>query len=122
MSLNEDVIGLYEIVRVPDKPTSIRNIIEDGVDESKAWCVKIKKGKWKGIIYSYGKIDFKKGWNSLKVNIESDILFVPEDKRKELKEEEYKEWETLIGKIAINIIYDNEGNFDLKSGKMFINK
>jgi hypothetical protein len=105
--LNPEVEDLYEIFSLPDKP--------------EAWCVKMVKGKWMDIVYTYGKIDIS---NLLTPKIEYEILFMPVRLKGmvDITNEEQREFDILIGKIAMNIIYADAGNFIQKDNKLILNK
>ena len=124
MTINPDVEGLYQIVTVPKTVESIVDNVDSShsLPPNEAWCVKIVDGFFEGIIYTYGKIDFQEKNEQLIVKIEHDILFVPEDKRVELTEEQYREWEQLIGKIAVNIIHDNSDKFKIENNILKLEK
>lgn len=106
--INPDVEGLYELCSLPEN--------------KRAWFVKIIQGPWSGIAYTYGKIDFQKLKGKINVKIVHDILFVPIEKRRELSEDEYKEWEILVGKIAVNIIQKHADKLELSGDKLFLSK
>lgn len=100
--LNPEVEDCYEIISLPDKPES--------------WCIKITEGLFEGVILSYGKVDLQKSGDKLISKIEHDILYVPERmKGKKYTAQQESEYKTLIGKIAMNILYENAG--ELKPSK-----
>lgn len=92
--LNEDVVGLYELVTLHDKP--------------EAWCVKLLDPDWYGIVYTYGKVSLKEEGENLRCSLEYDIIYTPERLvGLEFPDEKRVEFETLLGKIAMNILYDS---------------
>ena len=105
--LNPEVEGFYEVVALPDKP--------------EAWCIKIVKGPWEGIIYTYGEVNLE---NVLTPKIQYEILWAPRRfSEQEFNEEEEKDFHTLLGKIAMNIIYEDAGElFTTESGKFGLKK
>lgn len=106
-TINPDVLEYYEIVSIPDKPES--------------WCVKLIHPKWYGIIYTYGEVSVNEENDSLRCKMEYDILHAPDEILNAEKSDSDKvEFETLIGKIAMNILYDNTKNLkeqDVENGK-----
>lgn len=91
--LNPEVAHLYEVITLPEKP--------------EAWCVRFVDGKWCGITYTYGKIEMIKEGEHLRCRIEHDILFVPKEfEGKKYSLEDKANFEQLIGKIAMNILYE----------------
>tara|TARA_Y100000996_G_C22280379_1_gene543799 strand:+ start:364 stop:678 length:315 start_codon:yes stop_codon:yes gene_type:complete len=71
-------------------------------------CVGIKKGKYHGVVYKYGKVSLGKENDDgyLPFKFEFDIL----DNNLIPKEEFGEEWTTLIGDILVDIIDEQEGN------------
>lgn len=95
-TLNPEVNDFYEIITLPESP--------------EAWCVKLIKGKWKNLIYTYGKIVIKEQNKKLLCKVEHEILYIPENlKGLKFSKKEENEYKTLIGKIAMNILYENDG-------------
>ena len=93
-TINPDVEGLYEIVSLPEKP--------------EAWCVKLIATDWKGVVYTYSRVSLNPNGDQLKCSVEYDVLWVPEEIRKmEMPDERRIEFETMLGKIAMNILYKN---------------
>jgi hypothetical protein len=104
--LNPEVEGMYELVTLPEKP--------------EAWCVKLTQGKFKDVVYTYGKVDVS---NLLTPKIEYEILWSPPVwQNQEVTEEVMKEFNTLIGKIVMNIIYADAGKFVEKDDKLILKK
>jgi 23S rRNA-/tRNA-specific pseudouridylate synthase len=106
--INPEVEGKYEIITIPENP--------------KAWCIKVTDGDWKGIVYTYNKVDLKEEKKKLVVQSECDILFVPEEQRRMLTEEQYNDWEVFKGKILINVMHKHSDLFvvDKESGKVYL--
>ena len=75
-------------------------------------CVGIKKGKYHGVVYKYGKVSLGKenAAGYLPFKFEFDIL----DNNLIPKEEFGEEWTTLIGDILVDII-DEQGIEDDES-------
>ena len=75
-------------------------------------CIGIKKGKFHGVVYKYGKVSFGEETDDgrLTFSFEFDIL----DNNLIPKEEFGEEWTTLIGDILVDII-DEQGIEDDES-------
>tara|TARA_Y100001937_G_C7128860_1_gene336186 strand:+ start:605 stop:931 length:327 start_codon:yes stop_codon:yes gene_type:complete len=75
-------------------------------------CIGIKKGKFHGVVYKYGKVSLGEETNdgNLPLKFEFDIL----DNNLIPKEEFGEDWSNLIGDILVDII-DEQGTEDDES-------
>jgi len=95
MSQTREIKDYYEFIPHPDE--------DDG-----HWCLRLKEGKFKGVIYRYGKLaidDKENNDGNLTAKFEYDIIKVPESIRDlNYSDEEGEEFITLIGDVLMEVL------------------
>lgn len=70
------------------------------------WAVMLSEGKYEGLIYKYGKIDFHESDDQevASLSFEYDILEPIDIDVENLTGEDYEEFKTMIGDILVELI------------------
>lgn len=70
------------------------------------WAVMLSEGKYEGLVYKYGKIDFHESDDQevASLSFEYDILEPIDIDVENLTGEDYEEFKTMIGDILVELI------------------
>lgn len=70
------------------------------------WAVMLSEGKYEGLIYKYGKIDFHESDDQevASLSFEYDVLEPIDIDVENLTGEDYEEFKTMIGDILVELI------------------
>jgi hypothetical protein len=75
-------------------------------DADEQWAVMLSEGKYEGLVYKYGKIDFHESDDQevASLSFEYDVLEPIDIDVENLTGEDYEEFKTMIGDILVELI------------------
>jgi hypothetical protein len=75
-------------------------------DADEQWAVMLSEGKYEGLVYKYGKIDFHESDDQevASLSFEYDVLEPIDIDVENLTGQDYEEFKTMIGDILVELI------------------